>query len=924
MPNTNWEKVKELLDEVLQIEPAKRLTYLRKAEISKEVRAEIESLISFENDAENLMNLSAIEFSKDFFAEEEDSNALVGQQFGVYKIIREIGYGGMGAVYLAERNDGKFEQKVALKLLKREMNTSAIRRRFQQEGEILASLEHPNIARLLDAGTTDDKSPYLAMEFVEGIAIDEYCYKHNLNLNQRLDLFRQVCSAVNFAHRNLIVHRDLKPSNILVTNDGIPKLLDFGISKILSAEFEQVNSATVTRLGAMTPSYASPEQLQRKSVTTATDIYSLGVILYELLSGHRPFEEKEENLKDIVHAVLDTDPPLPSSVLEKKSKQLKTFSEKEVSLPQMTDEQATLAFGEEINKTQDVKKIHTRPEPQYLTSSSLKGDLDNIILKALRKEPERRYSSAENFAEDLHRYQKGLPVTARPNTFSYRAEKFIRRNMISVSIGGLLILAVISGVIATFWQSRIAQNERAKAEKRFGDVRKLANSYLFDIFPEIEKLEGSIKAREKIISTALAYLDSLSQEAEGDLDLQLELATAYERIGEIQGAVNIMNMGDIQAGLESFKKAQSLREKVYLQNPRDAKSKEMLARNYHVTAQTLMWNVDTALAQEYFEKAIKIRRELVTEDPTSIVFQNRLAIVISDSAALPLFNVQNEKAAELLKESDNLLKEVLKTNPAHFPSQTGAPRILRAFSILKSNLGDYEGAIADLNESVKQTNELIKAKPDDYVLKRTSWLNDFSYCLVFAAKNDGKKIIESCQKTVDFNVKALEKEPDEAYALYDLAISYFNIARGYRLNNEPKIAIEYAQKAFEPLSKLLKVAPEVNDYIRSVAIVETEIGNSFVLSNQTKEAFEQLQNAQIKLEKVVQKDPSVLAYQSELANTYRLLALTHNKMGEKDKSIEFIDKSITIIKKLKESNNLKDSDKNLLDEMTKEKEIYSV
>ena len=219
----------------------------------------------------------------------------------------------MGAVYLAKRTDGKFEQKVALKLLKREMNTAAFRRRFQQEREILASLEHPNIARLLDAGTTDDKIPYLAMEYVEGLPIDDYCNKNNLDLNQRLDLFRKVCAAVDFAHRNLVVHRDLKPSNILVNEDGTPKLLDFGISKIFSNEFEQINSATVTKLGVMTPSYASPEQFQNKSVTTATDIYSLGIILYELLSGHRPFEAKENDLKEIYKAVIELDPPLPSS-----------------------------------------------------------------------------------------------------------------------------------------------------------------------------------------------------------------------------------------------------------------------------------------------------------------------------------------------------------------------------------------------------------------------------------------------------------------------------------------------------------------------------------------------------------------------------------------------------------------------------------
>ena len=252
MEADNWKEVSEILSDCLEIETSERQKYLNELNISSEIRDEVKSLLAFETEAEDLMHLSAVEFSKDFF-DEDEKNVLIGQNFGVYKVVGELGYGGMGAVYLAERSDGKFNQKVALKLLKREMNTAALRRRFQQEREILASLEHPNIARLLDAGTTDDKIPYIAMEYVEGLPIDDFCNKHNLDLNERLDLFRKVCAAVDFAHRNLIVHRDLKPSNILVTDDGMPKLLDFGISKILSAEFEQLNSATVTKMGVMTP-----------------------------------------------------------------------------------------------------------------------------------------------------------------------------------------------------------------------------------------------------------------------------------------------------------------------------------------------------------------------------------------------------------------------------------------------------------------------------------------------------------------------------------------------------------------------------------------------------------------------------------------------------------------------------------------------
>ena len=246
-------------------------------------------------------------FSAEFFDEADETDVLINQKIGNYKIVGELGRGGMGAVYLAERDDGKFEQKVAVKLLKRELNTADIRRRFRRERQILAALAHPNIARLLDAGTTADGLPFLVMEYVEGVPIDDFCEREQLDLNQRLELFRIVGDAVAFAHRNLIVHRDLKPTNILVNNDDVPKLLDFGISKLLTPEFEAESAHTVTKLGAMTPENASPEQLRGESVTTATDVYSLGVILYELLTVHLPFEFKKHSAEEIIRAVCETD-----------------------------------------------------------------------------------------------------------------------------------------------------------------------------------------------------------------------------------------------------------------------------------------------------------------------------------------------------------------------------------------------------------------------------------------------------------------------------------------------------------------------------------------------------------------------------------------------------------------------------------------
>lgn len=414
----------------------------------------------------------------------------------------------------------------------------------------------------------------------------------------------------------------------------------------------------------------------------------------------------------------------------------------------------------------------------------------------------------------------------------------------------------------------------------------------------------------------------MSQEAEGDTDLQLELATAYEKIGEVQGAVNITNLGDLQAGLDSYKKAQKLRESVFAANPQDAKNKEALSKNYQVTAQTLMWNIDTVLASEYFEKAIKLRRELVAETPDSPDLQNRLAVFLTDYAGIAINNVENDKAVKLLDEAAQILKETMAKHPEHFYTRKAYPRVLRAFSQLKTNLGDYEGAIKSLEESAALTDALIKQNPEDYSLKRTAWINDFLKCEIFVDKKDGQKIVETCTKTLDFNIKESEKEPDESFALYDLAISNYDIAQGYRLSNQPQRAVEFAQKALEPLAKLNKTSPNVNDYMRAVAVVENEIADSNLMLGKTDEAMQYLQIAQENLEKVVETDKTVTSFQAELANVYRSSAKVFAKKSEKSKAVELIGKAIFIIQKLNEMNALKAADKNLLSKLENEKVEY--
>ncbi|HVS02856.1 MAG TPA: protein kinase, partial [Thermoanaerobaculia bacterium] len=467
---------------------------------------------------------------RELFADREPAAAMAGRRVGAYRVVRSLGRGGMGEVFLAARADGEFEGQVAVKVV-RPGGGEDLLQRFRAERQTLANLKHRNIARLLDAGTTDEGAPYLVMEYVAGAPIDAYCDERGLGVEERLRLFLDVCTAVQHAHRNLVVHRDLKPDNILVSAQGEVKLLDFGIAKLLpGAASEELATETRTGHAMMSLFYASPEQVAGGPITTATDVYALGVLLYRLLAGRHPYLEGTDSLIDALRAVSEEVPRPPSQ---------------EVREP---------LAGE------TAERLRRR----------LAGDLDTIALEALRKEPERRYPSVERLAEDIQRHLDGLPVRARRDTLSYRASKFLRRHKLGVIAATLVLLSLVAGISATLWQARIAQ-------RRAEDVRALAGALIFDVDDLIRDLPGSTPARQQIVSRALAYLDRMAAESGDDPQLRRELALAYQRVGNIQGNPNVSNLGDTQGALESYRKALALAEDVHRRLPGDADAARSLA-----------------------------------------------------------------------------------------------------------------------------------------------------------------------------------------------------------------------------------------------------------------------------------------------------------------------------------------------------------
>lgn len=498
----NWKKVEKLFSEALELKDSERTSYLKeKCEGNEELFNEVMTLLLADEEIHPILDRKASELINI-----EEKLNFVGEQIGNYKLTREIASGGMGTVFLAERCDGVFEQEVALKIIKPGLSTIPIIRRFQYERQILANLQHPNIARLFDGGVTEDRRPYFTMEYVDGAPIDEYCDKNKLTINQRLNLFNKVCDAVQYAHNNMVIHRDIKPSNILIKEDGTIKLLDFGISKVLSAEGENSDLPTITQaeIHLMTPEYSSPEQIKNSNISVATDVYSLGLVLYKLLSGKPAHEFKTRTFNEYEKVVCEQNISKPSTVIVKQNN-----GDEEISNDEICE-----------NRKLPIKKL----------KKLLNGDLDNICMMALRKEPERRYATAEVLAYDIERYLNDLPILARKESFLYTSKKFIVRNKAAVTAAAVLFF-IVNGLILFYTIQLKAERDKANLEAKKSEQ---VASFLQDLFlvsdPNESKGE-TITARELLDRGASRLMLGLEEEPEIKAQLLNTIGRVYTNLG---------------------------------------------------------------------------------------------------------------------------------------------------------------------------------------------------------------------------------------------------------------------------------------------------------------------------------------------------------------------------------------------------------
>ena len=534
MTPARWQVVKEMLAAVLALPRNERAAYLKGVSRNDPtLGAELKDLVAAEEAGGDLLEPPTISIASEYDAETVRRRA--SRRIGPYQIVGQIGLGGMGEVYRAFRADDEYGRRVAIKLIRAGADSHFVVERFKTERQLLASFDHPNIARLFDGGTTDDGVPYFVMELIEGLPITEYCDRHKLPVADRLRLFRQTCSAVQYAHQRLIIHRDLKPSNILVTAEGVPKLLDFGIAKVVDPGGADGLETTRSTFRILTPEYASPEQVKGDGITTASDVYSLGILLCELLTGCRPYRIAGRAPHELAQAICDFEPKKPSAL----------------ALHAGNKDDDSAAFPESVSAAR-------ASTPEKL-SKLLRGDVDNIVLMALRKEPWRRYASAAQLASDVQRHLDGLPVAATNDTLGYRVSKFVARHKAGVVAASVLALTLFSAGVVTFHEARTARRERAIADERFKDMRELARSNLFEFSDAIQNLPGSSAARHLVIQRALGYLDKLSKDAARDRDLEQELAAGYEKIAALQGNFGGPGIGDSNAAVASYQKALAIR-----------------------------------------------------------------------------------------------------------------------------------------------------------------------------------------------------------------------------------------------------------------------------------------------------------------------------------------------------------------------------
>ena len=716
------------------------------------------------------------------------------KRVGAYEIDRLIGRGGMGAVYVAHRADGTFDKQVAIKLIDLPLATDLFRERFRMERQILAGLNHPLIARLLDGGVTCDQEPFLVMEYVDGVPIHRFCEDHRLSVAERLLLFKSVCEAVQFAHQNLVVHRDLKPDNILVMEDGTPRLLDFGTAKLLSPSADGMGSE-FTRQGfqSFTPQYASPEQVLGNPITTASDTYSLGVLLYLLLTGVLPYELKEFTTAEMVRVICEQPPRRPT-------------------LPGSGDQR-------------------------------IDADLEAILLKSLRKVPGERYLTAVQFALDVQAYLDGRTVSARRGTMRYRAGKFVRRHRIALFGAALVTASLTAGVAGVIWQAKVADRERRRAVDTSAEMRQLSNSLLYELDEAIKELPGSSGVQKLLVTRVLDHLDRTSKSAAGDRLVQLDLANAYTRLGNIQGNPYDQNLGDTAGALVSLDKALVIAQSLAASAARDNEALRALASVEQARSEVL-WGVGkTPEAVESMQAATEAYERLVAErDATPALISEAGAAygTLGDELGQP----GTPSLGDLAGAIDAYRKDI-RLDERALSLDPNFPRARRGLGIVQLKIGNVEietdpaQALEDYRLAEERFDALPESKQDGLSTLRIRANVVRKKATAMRELGEYAQAIPLFDQALAIQKQIAAADPKDNRSLFDVYVDLTQKAYDYEYAADPALeadpqkrrrdlalAIPLLKEAQSIAVQLLKQTPSNEDRKASLADVQVRLGTA--------------------------------------------------------------------------------------------------
>lgn len=810
MSGERWQRSKGLFHAALAIEdPNGRRAWLqRQCEGDDVLRREVESLLAASaTDPKFLAGQPTLEAAA--LVRELHKEEMLGRHIGAWRIERLLHEGGMGQVYLAQRSSGGFRQRAAIKLLRPGLSTAELRRRFEQERQILAGLEHPAIARLLDGGQLENGSPYLVMEYVDGEHIDRWCDERRLRVAERTDLLRRVCDAVQYAHQNLVIHRDLKPSNILVTDNGELKLVDFGIAKLLQSD-ELDDQVTVTVTNTMlTPDYASPEQVRGERVGTTADVYALGVLMYQLLAGTRPYHVSSTRPQELLREVCERVPPRPSLAFQ----QLATEEpERAASIAEMRS-----------TKSRRLAKL-------------LEGDLDNIAMTALRKEPQRRYPSAVALAADLGRWEDALPIQARPESVSYRVGKFVRRHRAGVAASVFILLALIGGLGAALWQAQRATEAQARAESRFEDVRQLANSLVFELHDAIADLPGSTKARRLLVDRALVYLEKLQKHAVGDPVLLADLAAAYRKIGDVQGHPEQSSLGDLAAAMESWHKALEIRRGLAARSPQSAVAANAFAIALDRVGFGLWWQDQNDQAMQMHQQALEQRQKAISLEPDEPDYPRGLADTY-ESIGKVLF--WDGRLDDSLAQFDKALalREAQLARASGNPGRTAELASTLVRKAYANTWKEPSASVPIYQRAIELLANAIAAHPHDRPLQETLGRARSRYAEVFLDLEQYERSVAEHKKSLQILQNIVTGDPGDAHARASLALEHAKLSDAYVAQGAFELAKAEARLSLEANQQLAAEDPSNSGMIEDVASSFQRLGRVYEAQGQYREAM---------------------------------------------------------------------------------------